>query len=88
LLKNRATTLEKLADSPFLWFLLFGLMALAALVVVGPKFARRQSQLRQNYEGRREAWQQRIERESRDAQHESENPAVPLNPADTPSGSP
>jgi hypothetical protein len=35
-------------------------MALAALVVVGPRFARRQAQLEQNYQGRRDAWQQRV----------------------------
>jgi hypothetical protein len=56
----------KLADSPWFWFLLFGLMALAALVVVGPKLARRQSQLQQNYEGRRDAWEQRIQQKSND----------------------
>lgn len=68
-----------LADSPWFWFALFGLMALAALLVVSPKFAKRQSQLERNYEGRRDAWQQRVRQADR---------AAAPKPADTPSESP
>ena len=70
---------SNLAESPWFWFALFGLMALAALLVVSPKFAKRQSQLEQNYEGRRDAWEQRVRKA------DQQTPAMP---ADTPSESP
>ena len=34
-----------LADSPWFWLLLFGVMGLVAVIVVGPRFSRRQSRL-------------------------------------------
>lgn len=70
---------RNLADSPWFWFALFGLMALAALLVVGPKFAKRQSQLERNYQGRRDAWEQRVRKADQQ---------TPPTPADTPSESP
>lgn len=70
---------SRLAESPWFWAMLFGLMALFALLVVGPKFAHRQAQLEQNYQGRRDAWEQRVRQQS--------NPP-PLAPADTASGTP
>ncbi len=60
---DRPQPKRSMADSPWLWFALFALMAIAALMVVGPRFARRQSQLERNYEGRRDAWQQRLSKQ-------------------------
>ena len=45
-------TKPPITDSPLFWLCLFGVMALAALVVVGPRYARRQGQLQQKWEAR------------------------------------
>ena len=41
-----------LADSPWLWLLLFSVMALIALQVMAQKYGQRQAQIEQQYQGR------------------------------------
>lgn len=54
---DRSTSL---AESPLFWLLLFGLMALAAILVIGPKFSKRQSRLEANYQGREQVWKHKL----------------------------
>jgi len=46
-----------ITDSPWLWAYLFGMAALASLLLIAPKYSRRQAQLERQYEGRQRAWQ-------------------------------
>ena len=43
---------RRLSDSPWFWTYLFGTFALVALVVIGPKYAHRQSQLERQFQAR------------------------------------
>lgn len=58
--RARGGRLAAWAESPLFWLLLFGTMALVAIVVVGPKFSRRQSRLEANYQGREEVWKHKL----------------------------
>ncbi len=44
-------------ESPWFWLLVFSLMALVAVVLIGPKYMRRQARLEQKLEGRVRAQQ-------------------------------
>ncbi len=44
-------------ESPWLWLVVFSLVALAAVLVIGPKWMRRQARLEQKLEGRVRAQQ-------------------------------
>jgi hypothetical protein len=46
-----------LADSPWFWVYLFGIAALIALALAGPKFDQRQAQIEREYQGRTRAAQ-------------------------------
>jgi hypothetical protein len=50
-----------ISDSPLFWMFLFGLVALVAVTVVGPRYARRQGQLQQKYEAREQIARQAAE---------------------------
>ncbi len=54
----------RLIDSPWLWCLLFSVMAFVGTAIIGPKFALRQGQLERRYQGQARA---AIERERRRA---------------------
>ena len=54
-----------ITDSPWYWVVAFSLMALLALVVIGPKYGRRQSALERKYQAR-----ERIE-DAREARNNS-----------------
>lgn len=51
---------RSLADSPWLWGYLFGVAALIALLLIAPKYARRQEQLERQFEGRQRVWEQKL----------------------------
>lgn len=44
-------------ESPWFWLLVFSVMALVAVLLIGPKFMRRQARLEQKFEGRVRAQQ-------------------------------
>jgi len=68
-LRNSAVT-----ESPWFWGYMFGMFALVALSLAGPKFAARQAQLERQFQGRERAQQIRG----------GEEPDVPLStPQDT-----
>ncbi|MEX2174400.1 MAG: hypothetical protein WD872_08560 [Pirellulaceae bacterium] len=48
---------RSLTDSPWFWAYLFGLAALLALALAGPKFGSRQAQIEREYQGRTRAAQ-------------------------------
>lgn len=54
-------------ESPWFWLLSFSLMALVAVVLIGPKYMRRQARLEQKLEGRTRA-QQPLETRSAEEQ--------------------
>jgi hypothetical protein len=43
---------SSITESPWYWVLAFSLMALLALIVIGPKYGRRQSALERKYQAR------------------------------------
>jgi len=51
-----------ITDSPWYWVLLFSLMALLVLVVIGPKYGRRQSAMERKYQARERIEEQRAAR--------------------------
>lgn len=62
-----------LAESPWFWVILFASMALAALVVVGPKYKLRQARLEQRYDNRIRAEAAKQQRPSSDEQAAASN---------------
>jgi hypothetical protein len=49
--------LRSIADSPWFWGYLFGIAALVALALAGPKYGPRQAQIEREYQGRTRAAQ-------------------------------
>ncbi|HYM86211.1 MAG TPA: hypothetical protein VET30_05685 [Pseudoxanthomonas sp.] len=48
---------QRMTDSPWFWAYLFGMAALLALALAGPKFGPRQAQIEREYQGRTRAAQ-------------------------------
>jgi len=57
---DSSTKRPPLTDSPWYWLYVFATAGLVALVLMGPKYAARQSQLEQNYQGHQRANQHRV----------------------------
>jgi hypothetical protein len=57
----KITGKQSLADSPWLWVLMFAVFASVALAAIGPKYARRQAKLETKYAGRTAAMGDRQE---------------------------
>lgn len=54
-MSDTAPSAARLVDSPWLWLALFAAMALLAIVVMGPKYARREADLEQKAAARQAA---------------------------------
>jgi hypothetical protein len=76
---NERPAKPPIADSPLFWLLLFGLVALAALIVVGPRYARRQGQLQQKWEARQRSAREAAEQPGAATTADAETPP-PANP--------
>lgn len=74
------STLRPLAESPWYWAYLFCTGGLIALVVIGPKYALRQSQIEQNGQKRQWAAQLAAGRAVTDSPEPDVGQAVPLWP--------
>ena len=70
-----------ITDSPLFWMFLFGVVALAAVTVVGPRYARRQGQLQQKFEARERIARQAAEQGDPAMQREG----LPVQPVEAPS---
>ena len=64
-----------LTDSPWYWLGLFGTAALVALVVIGPKFERRQQRLELQSDVRERIWRERVEEPAPDTAVEEKSDA-------------
>ena len=64
-----------ITDSPWYWLGLFGTAALVALVVIGPKFQRRQQRLELQSDVREQVWRERVEEPVPDAAVEEKSEA-------------
>ncbi len=49
-----------ITDSPWFWFYLFATAGLIALVLMGPKFGKRQAEIERQYQGRERAMQKQL----------------------------
>ncbi len=59
-----ANSPRKLTESPWFWVELFSYFALLALLVIGPKYARRQGVIEQRFKAKREIARQQYEGQS------------------------
>ena len=69
---SSSTPRESITDSPWYWVYLFGTAGAVALLLAGPKFVARQSQIERKYEARQHVAQQVAKQELRIAEQEIE----------------
>lgn len=71
---------RSLLDSPWYWAYVFLAAALAALFLMGPRYAQRQAQIERNYQARQRAAQYRAGEAPRTPLSDEERTAIPLWP--------
>ena len=71
---------KSVVDSPWYWVYVFGAAGLAALLIMGPKFARRQTIDERNYQARQRANQQAMGQQPDTELSTEENRIITLAP--------
>src|SRR6185295_19660311 len=75
---------RKLTESPWFWLELFSYFALLALLIMGPKYTRRQGVIEQRFKAKRDVARQQFEgRSSSDASESSRRSADDADDQDT-----
>jgi hypothetical protein len=74
---NTPPTRPSLTDSPWFWLELFVYFAVLGVLIIGPKYARRQAAIETRFEARREAARRQNEAATRDGDTAAQPAAAP-----------